>query len=57
MHQEHMVDETKYAGLIQVLSERIESQPLPRALSIKEQVDRGETLSDFDDERSDPLRR
>ena len=43
-----MVDEPKDAGLIQVLAERMESQRLPRALSLKEQVDRGETLSDFD---------
>ena len=43
-----MVDETKDAEMIQVLAERMERQRLPRALSLKEQVDRGETLSDFD---------
>lgn len=43
-----MVDETKDAALIQVLAERMEKHRLPRALSLKEQVDRGETLSDLD---------
>ena len=43
-----MVDETKDAEMIQVLAERMERQRLPRALSIKEQVDRGETLSEYD---------
>lgn len=43
-----MADTSKDAGLIQVLAERMESQRLPRALSLKEKVDQGETLDDFD---------
>ena len=43
-----MADTSKDAGLIQVLAERLETQRLPRALSIKEKVDRGETLDEFD---------
>jgi hypothetical protein len=43
-----MTDESKDAGIIQVLAERMESQRLPRALSIKEKVDRGEPLIDLD---------
>jgi len=43
-----MVDESKDAGIIQVLAERLETQRLPRALSIKEKVDRGEPLIDLD---------
>jgi hypothetical protein len=43
-----MTDKTKDAGLIQVLAERMENQRLPRALSLKEKVDQGETLNEFD---------
>ena len=43
-----MTDESKDAGIIQVLADRMESQRLPRALSIKEKVDRGEPLIDLD---------
>ena len=43
-----MADTSKDAGLIQVLAERLETQRLPRALSLKEKVDQGETLDDFD---------
>ena len=43
-----MTDESKDAGIIQVLAERMESQRLPRALSLKEKVDRGEPLIELD---------
>jgi hypothetical protein len=36
------------AGLIQVLAQRMETQRLPRALSLKDKVDQGETLNEFD---------
>lgn len=36
------------AGLIQVLAVRMETQRLPRALSLKDKVDKGETLNEFD---------
>ncbi len=42
-----MVDTSKDAGIIQVLAERMESQRLPAILAIKEKVDRGEILSDY----------
>jgi hypothetical protein len=43
-----MSDTSKDAGLIQVLAERLETQRLPRALALKEKVDRGATLDEFD---------
>lgn len=43
-----MTDISKDAGLIQVLAEQLKSQRLPRALSMKEKVDRGETLDELD---------
>ena len=43
-----MIDITKDAGLIQVLAKRMETQRLPRALSLKDKVDQGETLNEFD---------
>ncbi|MDH5600526.1 MAG: hypothetical protein OEY78_04385 [Gammaproteobacteria bacterium] len=44
-----MVDQyDKEAGLIHVLVERHNTQRLPRAMSLKEKVERGELLTDFD---------
>jgi hypothetical protein len=43
-----MTDTSKDAGLIQVLAEQLESKRLPRALSLKEKVDRGATLGELD---------
>lgn len=36
------------AGVIQALVERLNTQRLPFALELKERVDQGETLSDYD---------
>ena len=43
-----MTDESRDAGLIQVLAARMEKIRPPMAMSLKEKVDRGETLNDFD---------
>ena len=43
-----MTDTSKDAGLIQVLAEQLETKRLPRALSLKEKVDNGETLDELD---------
>ena len=43
-----MSDESKDQGIIQVMAERFESRRLPRALALKEHVDKGETLSEHD---------
>jgi hypothetical protein len=43
------------AGVIQTLFDRLNSQRLPLALSMKEKVDRGETLSEYDISKLDEI--
>jgi hypothetical protein len=43
-----MSNPTEDAGVIQTLLERLNSQRLPLALALKEKVDHGEKLSDYD---------
>lgn len=43
-----MKDPQQDAGMLAVLIERLESQRLPRALALKEKVDQGGRLDDFD---------
>jgi len=43
-----MSESSKDAGMIQVLADRLEKQRLPRALDIKEKVDKGGVLDEFD---------
>ncbi|RLJ65145.1 hypothetical protein [Sulfurisoma sediminicola] len=43
-----MSDPNFDAGMAQVIVERLQSQRLPRALVMKEKVDRGELLDDYD---------
>ena len=43
-----MTEKSEDAGMIAVLIQRFESERLPRALDLKEKVDRGETLNDND---------
>jgi hypothetical protein len=43
-----MSESSKDLGLVTVLLQRLQQQRLPRALALKEKVDRGERLEDFD---------
>ncbi len=43
-----MSNPTEDAGIIQTLLDRLNTQRLPLALALKERVDRGETLSEYD---------
>ena len=43
-----MTESEKDAGIIEVLLERFEKQRLPRALALKEKVEKGEALDDWE---------
>lgn len=43
-----MSNPTQDAGVIQTLFDRLNTQRLPMALAIKERVDQGETLNEYD---------
>ena len=43
-----MTESEKEAGILEVLVERFERQRLPRALELKDKVDGGETLDEWD---------
>jgi hypothetical protein len=43
-----MSESSEDLGVLTVLIQRLETQRLPRALALKEKVDRGEVLDDFD---------
>jgi hypothetical protein len=48
LQEKNMSESSQDLGLITVLLERLETQQLPRALALKEKVDRGEQLYDSD---------
>ncbi len=50
-----MADPSKDAGTIQVLVEQLEKQELPRLLSMKEKVEAGGVLDEFDLEYLDQV--
>lgn len=43
-----MAESSKNAGVILALVERFQKERLPRALALKEKVDKGELLNEFD---------
>ena len=43
-----MAESSRDAGVIAVLLKRFETQRLPKALALKERVDKGERLNDWD---------
>lgn len=47
-HVERSALDQNDEGLLAVIIERMQEQRLPRALELKEKVDQGETLDDFD---------
>ena len=50
-----MMESSEDAGTIQVLVEQLEKQELPRLLSMKEKVNAGEVLDEFDIEFLDQV--